>query len=195
MAIDNNAENLKRSLFIGAALFQILIGGALVAISGSKVLGGVFFLVLALTAGWFLLWQKGGQPGGGEVVASSEPKKPVAFINRLELDKAAHHVLVDDDFLIRMGWESEAAKEGYSLSTFDSAESLKASLASIPKDSVIFSDCDLGQGQRGESLCQDLSQMGYKKLYLETGYNGDDFVDMPFIKGVVSKTPPFSPEA
>ena len=100
-------------------------------------------------------------------------------------------VLIDDDFLIRMGWEADADEKGFKISTFANAEEFKEHLSRFEKDAYIFSDCNLGDGLSGEQLCKELHELGFEKLYLATGYNQQVFKGQPWIKGVVSKTPPF----
>ena len=113
------------------------------------------------------------------------------FLDRIDLSSSKRYVLVEDDFLVRMGWQSVAEEKGFHLEVYSNAEDVLANLPSLSVDSVIFSDSDLGGGMRGEDLLRLMFEKGYRDLYLETGFGGETFEGLAYIKGIVSKTPPF----
>jgi hypothetical protein len=46
-------------------------------------------------------------------------------------------------------------------------------------------------GIKGEEIAEKLFDMGFNNIYLATGYDADYFSDIPFIRGIVGKSPPF----
>jgi hypothetical protein len=49
----------------------------------------------------------------------------------------------------------------------------------------------LGENVKGEEIAKDIHDKGFEEIYLCTGYPADYFPDMPWIKEIVGKTPPF----
>src|SRR3990167_124965 len=56
---------------------------------------------------------------------------------------------------------------------------------------LIFIDSDLNDTVRGQDFAQELYKKGFTNIYLATGYRIADFGEMPWIKAVVGKEPPF----
>jgi hypothetical protein len=59
------------------------------------------------------------------------------------------------------------------------------------KDITIYIDSNLGEGIKGEEYAKQLYKQGFSKLYLTTGYEAGSFSSMPWLAGVIGKTPPF----
>ena len=107
---------------------------------------------------------------------------------------AAHtpYVLIDDDFLIRMGWETEAEEKKIPLHTYDCASSFLQNLKYYEKTAKIYIDVSLGDGaMSGEALAQKLHDLGYRAIHLATGYDKESFGHMPWLAGIHGKNPPF----
>ena len=51
----------------------------------------------------------------------------------------------------------------------------------------VYIDSSLKNGEKGEELAKQLSDLGFTELYLATGYSETDFPKMPYIKGFVGK--------
>jgi hypothetical protein len=47
----------------------------------------------------------------------------------------------------------------------------------------------LSQNESGVEISKELFNLGFKNLYLTTGYESDQFSHVTWIKGVVGKTP------
>ena len=156
---------------------QYLLVLTIIVLSGSVILGFFFYPSHSLTIG---------DKSCGEV-----NEQRLETLEHLKLCKSVHYVLVEDDFLVRAGWQTMAEEKGYDLRVFSSAEDMLGSVSALARDTVIFSDSDLGDGMKGEDLCRELHQMGFSELYLQTGFSGEAFSNVPFIKGLVTKTPPF----
>ena len=101
-------------------------------------------------------------------------------------------VLIDDDFLIRMGWETEAGEKNIKIDTFDSSREFLRVLSQYAKSTKIYVDVSLGNGdESGEALAQRLHELGYNAIYLATSYNKECFGHMPWLRGIQGKNPPF----
>ena len=101
-------------------------------------------------------------------------------------------VLIDDDFLVRMGWESEAQDKNITLDTYDSAAAFWEKLPQYSKTTRIYIDVVLdGDREAGEALAQKLHELNYREIYLATNYNKECFTHMSWLKGVGDKHPPF----
>ena len=154
-------------------------------------------IILAINGVWSLVTLSAKKKGSraresyfkNDVGAALIDDEPLTVVVKPQKDDQC--ILIDDDFLIRMGWEADATEKGFKLSTFTTAEEFKEHLTQFEKDAYIFSDCNLGEGLSGEELCRELHELGFERLYLATGYNQQVFKGKPWIKGVVSKTPPF----
>jgi hypothetical protein len=49
----------------------------------------------------------------------------------------------------------------------------------------------LGGGNKGEEISKKIYEMGFKDIYLATGYEPNAFPAMPWIKGIIEKEPPW----
>ena len=99
-------------------------------------------------------------------------------------------ILVDDDFLIRMGWETRAQEADLEFEAFSSGEELLESMDRIPLDSSFFIDVELGEGMSGIKLAELLKAQGVERLWFATGYSQEGLKHIE-VSGFVSKTPPF----
>jgi anti-sigma regulatory factor (Ser/Thr protein kinase) len=100
-------------------------------------------------------------------------------------------VLLDDDALAQMVWEHAAKSKGIRFLGFTDPKEFLAAVADFPKETTIYFDCELGNDVRGEVLAKDLHAQGYTNLYLATGHPADSFPPMAWLKGIVSKSPPW----
>lgn len=103
-----------------------------------------------------------------------------------------HYILIDDDELVRMTWQFKAGAAGVSLRAFSSVEDFLKAKESVSKESLVYLDCDLGKGVRGEIVARDIFDEGFRNIYLATGEELKDLdFDKNIIKGVGGKAPPF----
>jgi len=116
-------------------------------------------------------------------------KIPYSYI----VDNKTSYVLIDDDKFIRISWKNRAESSGVSFFAFESVEDFLNKLSNIPIESIIYIDSCLKDGVQGELEAKKIYENGFKEIYLATGYNKSDFnlVELPWIKDIVSKTPPF----
>ena len=101
-------------------------------------------------------------------------------------------VLVDDDALVRLTWETRAKKAGITLKTYPSVNDLLKVANHIEKDTIIYLDYEIkGSNLSGLELVEKLHKLGFKELYLTTGHNPKLIPNKSFIKGVLGKKPAF----
>ncbi len=102
-------------------------------------------------------------------------------------------ILIDDEQITQMNWESAARESGKHLKLFSSPGTFFPVAKHLSKKTPIYIDSHLGGNVRGELVAKDIYSMGFHEIHLTTGYSADDFTDMPWLKGVRGKQPPWSP--
>lgn len=108
------------------------------------------------------------------------PHVPVKDLRKSEI------VFVDDEMLLRKGWELEASTRGLSCKTYSSADEVKKNIENYNYETLFYIDKEL-DGEDGLELCQWLSEKGFNHVHLATGHNPSDFRNMKFLSGVVGK--------
>jgi signal transduction histidine kinase/FixJ family two-component response regulator len=98
-------------------------------------------------------------------------------------------VLIDDDKLVRYNWSSHCEKKGIQFKAFVSIDSFLDEASSIPKEAKIYIDSNLGNDVKGEIESEKIFHLGFKNLYLATGY-GKEYIKKPdWIIEIYSKSP------
>lgn len=101
-------------------------------------------------------------------------------------------VLIDDDPLVRRTWEIAAPKVGKRFKAFAStAEFLKAA-KTVDRVTPIYVDSMLADGELGEDQSHRIYELGFREIYLATGYDKERFRELAHLRGVVGKAPPWS---
>ncbi len=100
-------------------------------------------------------------------------------------------VLVDDDELIRNLWIDKASSQNIKLKTFPTIDAFNTAAEEFEKDCTIYLDVGLSGGDDGVALARSLNEKGFSNLWLCTGYDSDSFIEESYLKGVISKAPPF----
>ena len=100
-------------------------------------------------------------------------------------------VLIDDDELVRLTWDSKAKRQNIVLKTFASYELFLNDKTTINKDSKIYIDSELGENVKGEEIAVLLHSQGFSDISMSTGHSQEKFIGIQFLKGVISKSPPF----
>jgi len=98
-------------------------------------------------------------------------------------------VLIDDDELVRIGWEFSAKKNKKRLKTFSNHIEFLKIMGTLPASTPIFIDSCLGDGVKGEELADQIYSAGLTELYLCTGYEPEHFGKLPYIKKIIGKDP------
>lgn len=99
-------------------------------------------------------------------------------------------ILIDDNKSLTKALTLHATAVGKNIAVFNSSHSFRKNLHLYGKDIPIYIDSDLGESVRGEELAKALYDLGFKNLYLITGYEPDTFGEMPWIKKILGKDAP-----
>jgi len=94
------------------------------------------------------------------------------------------YVYIEDDMLLRMGWERVAKKKKIKLLTLESPRKFEAHLDKIdPEQTKIYIDSSLGENEmKGEDFAKVLHDKGYKHLFIATGYEKERFAHLTWLK-------------
>ncbi len=105
-------------------------------------------------------------------------------------------ILIDDDELMQMSWKISAKQKGIRFLGFTTVKAfLEAAhsfdyATSIYIDSLLGKD-DLGNEIRGEEQSKQISEMGFRKIYLATGLAKIKTEQLLWLAGVRGKEPPW----
>ncbi|MBC7712131.1 MAG: HAMP domain-containing histidine kinase [Rhizobacter sp.] len=104
-----------------------------------------------------------------------------------------HHslnVLVDNDELVCITWETKAKKAGVNLKTFRTSSEVFSNISQLPVDSTFYIDSELDD-EKGEDIAEKLYNMGFLNLIMCTGHSKEKFAHLTFVKKIINKAPPF----
>jgi hypothetical protein len=93
---------------------------------------------------------------------------------------------------VRLNWEVTARSKSLYLAAFADPEAFLKAVDSFSKETPIYLDSELGDGVKGEDIAKGLHAKGFTHLFLATGYDPQFLPDMPWIKNVVGKDPPWA---
>ncbi|MFO3612741.1 HAMP domain-containing sensor histidine kinase, partial [Legionella pneumophila serogroup 1] len=122
------------------------------------------------------------------------PKSYVPYIKIIETPEKElinTVVFIDDDEMMRMTWIFAAEEAGQSISTYSSFDEFVNEINNYCKNTLIYIDSDLGNNVRGEDCAKLLFDKGFIDVHLATGHSRDRFRQVPWIKTIVGKEPPF----
>ncbi len=109
------------------------------------------------------------------------------LINNIDLN----YVLIDNDELTRMLWENSAKHKGVRLRTCSNVKNFQQIKNLINKETHFYIDSELDDQIKGEDFARLLHNEGYSNLYLSTGHRPEKFMEHCYLKGIISKAPPF----
>lgn len=98
-------------------------------------------------------------------------------------------VLIDDDAMVHMNWETAAEEAGVVLKAFRTPAEFLANMAAFPKDTPIYIDSELEAEIKGEDIAADLKEKGFTNLRLATGHPPDKFSHLPWLKVIGKESP------
>ena len=120
----------------------------------------------------------------------SQPKSKKTTESGQPVQRKPDGILIDDDPLVRSTWEMVAKQHQKEILVFSSPEEFKKFLKGIAQEVPLFIDSNLKGGVKGEVVAKDFFETGFKSIYLVTGYDSSRFGYLPWIKGILDKTPP-----
>lgn len=121
--------------------------------------------------------------GSGTTVSIQIPIKSFESIKDIDL------VFIDDEELHRTTWGFWAETEKKTIKIFSSVNEFLSQADSLPKDVKIFLDSDLGDGKKGQDYAATLRELGFKSVYLATGYAHIKPFNAPDFDGIIGKNP------
>lgn len=121
-------------------------------------------------------------------------KKNLPSVRVFNIPNKPDLILVDDKKLITETWRLESKKHGMNIVTFNDKNTLMKYIEFFDKHTEIFLDLNLAN-DRGDELAKNLHALGYKKLYITTGYDLEKINKVPWVLGFISKEPPFLNES
>lgn len=130
----------------------------------------------------------------GQIAVTIIPKWFAGHIPiSLSLDEegSTNYVLLDDSPTTRLNWKLTAKIKGIEFSEFGSIKEFESSLSTISKNAKIYIDSNLGGDERGEDFAKRLYDQGYENLFMASSYSSSAFSDLPYIKDVIGKEPPW----
>ncbi|MBA2657826.1 MAG: HAMP domain-containing histidine kinase [Tatlockia sp.] len=118
---------------------------------------------------------------------------PKPYVPHLKIKQTSFSnlVFIDDDEMMRNTWLFAAEEVGMSITTYSSFNEFLKNKTHYDKDTVIYIDSDLGDNIKGVLCAKRLFNEGFKEVHLTTGYSHDRFGNMPWLKSIVGKEPPF----
>lgn len=96
-------------------------------------------------------------------------------------------VLIDDDSLILSAWNISAYENEKKIISFTTFADFLKKMHTIDTRTPIFIDSNLGDGIKGEIVSKKAYELGFKTIFLCTGYNPDDFQPMSWITKIIGK--------
>jgi signal transduction histidine kinase/CheY-like chemotaxis protein/arsenate reductase-like glutaredoxin family protein len=98
-------------------------------------------------------------------------------------------ILIDDDKLVHINWAAHCKKKGIPFIGFRSIDEFIKASENLDKGIRIFIDSNLGDGIKGEIESEKIFNLGFKNLYLATGYQKEDITKPEYIIQIFSKNP------
>lgn len=116
---------------------------------------------------------------------------PIVWDNRDNKRSDIEYVLIDDSKINCDNWQLMGKFYNKKVCTFNSPGEFYAMIDQFDRATNIYIDSNLADDLHGEDIAKDIFEKGFNKIYLCTGYSKKNFPDMPWIKDIVGKTPPF----
>lgn len=100
-------------------------------------------------------------------------------------------ILIDDDKLFHYSWQLKATKMKIDLRCYTSVDNFITASSEVPQTSAIYIDSNLENDISGEEEAKRIHDLGFQNIWLCTGYTDIEISKYPWIKGIISKKPPF----
>lgn len=99
-------------------------------------------------------------------------------------------VLIDDDDIIKRSWERKANQKKVKFSAFDTIHDFINEANNISKEAYIYIDSNLKNNIKGEVESKKIFQIGFRKIYISTGYPPESIQKPTWVIAIVSKSFP-----
>lgn len=111
----------------------------------------------------------------------SIPKSLLEFVP-VKIGAPRQAVLIDDDIIVHMNWETAAEEAGIELKSYKDPAEFIAALGSFSKTTPVYIDSELGMDSKGEDVAAALKEKGFTNLTLVTGYSPERFARLSWLK-------------
>lgn len=111
----------------------------------------------------------------------SIPKGLLEFVP-VKVGAPRQAVLLDDDQIVHMNWETAAEEAGIELKSYKTPDELLGGLGAFSKATPIYIDSELGVDVKGEDIAAALKEKGFTDLTLVTGYSPERFTHLSWLK-------------
>lgn len=128
---------------------------------------------------------------GGELQIESELNNgtTITLVFPLERSNNSPIILVDDDPLVRLNWESRAKKAQIHFKAYSRSEELLPIFETLPLETIFYLDMEIkNSAYSGIELAKILKEKGFNNLYLASGH---EHIESDLFLGQQSKTCPF----
>jgi anti-sigma regulatory factor (Ser/Thr protein kinase) len=109
--------------------------------------------------------------------------------SKTQIKKPAGIVLIDDDKFIRINWARHFKARGITFNSFSTINDFIENQKLISKDFYIYVDSCLSDGSKGEVESQKIYELGFKNIFLSTGYEKSTINKPSWIKDIIPKSP------
>ncbi len=111
-------------------------------------------------------------------------------IKILKVQEKVDAILLDDDELVHLTWKTIASQNDKSLLSFYRPDDFFRTIEDYDRTCPVYIDSNLGNGISGQDLVLRVSELGFSKIYLATGYDPSAFGNVLGLTAVVGKEPP-----
>jgi hypothetical protein len=99
-------------------------------------------------------------------------------------------ILIDDDILVRDFWQRRLRRTSSNFRAFAGVDDFNRARQGILRTSAFFVDRHLGEGYSGLDLAHEIYEDGFSNVFLCTEDSDLSLKNLPWISGVIGKTPP-----
>ena len=100
-------------------------------------------------------------------------------------------ILIDDDEIVHTTWRLIAKQNGKTIQTYFDPKEFFEECSLYNRDIPIYIDAHLSKNQKGEEISKKIKEKGFENIYLATGSSPKEFPNLPWIKKIVGKEPPW----
>jgi hypothetical protein len=113
---------------------------------------------------------------------------PKSIMSFLKVSTKTLIVLIDDDKLMNLDWGSYLQSKNVPFLCFTSIADFVRNSSKVTFDAYIYIDSNL-KDEKGEIDSINIFKLGYRNLFLTTGYQKEDIIKPYWIKSIKSKNP------
>ncbi|HLD46160.1 MAG TPA: hypothetical protein VJC18_12065 [bacterium] len=100
-------------------------------------------------------------------------------------------ILIAQDEHVQVYWRMEARLSGKTILTYNGPEDFYRYIHNYDRSVPIYITTILSGEVRGIDFSRELDKLGFKNIYITTGRDKTQFPAMPWIRGIVTKEPPW----